>query len=223
MRLDKLGRRLPSATLILLMLLFFISYLALTSAPSNYGELGKMPHFQVEKAAFFASFLFNKGNDVASTLLNQTTRTAIFNFIRDNPGFHFRAIADALKMPIGVLEYHLGLLTSHGLVSEYHDGRFKRYFESKKFTETEMKIISALRHGVSGMILIALLRRPGTRHKDLAKQVNVSSQALSWQMKRLESMKLVRRNVDGLNVNYSLDETLSAMVDRYAFSVNQVG
>lgn len=220
MRLDKLGRRPSSATLILLMLLFFISYLALTSAPSNYGELGKMPQFQVEKAAFFASFLFSKGNGAASTLLNQTTRTVIFNFIRDNPGFHFRAIADALKMPIGVLEYHLGLLIGGGLVSEHQDGRFKRYFEAKKFTETEMKIISVLRHRVSGMILMALLRRPSTRHKDLAKQVNVSSQALSWQMKRLENMKLVRRSVDGLNVNYSLDETLGAIVDRCAVSVN---
>jgi len=223
MRLDKLGRRPTSATLILLMLLFFFSYLALTSAPSNLNELGKLPQFQVEKAAWFASFLFSKGNDAASTLLNQTTRTTIFNCIRDNPGFHFRAIADALKMPIGVLEYHLGLLTSRGLVSEHKDGRFRRYFESKKFTETEMKIISVLRHRVSGMILIALLRRPGTRHKDLASQVNVSSQALSWQMKRLEGLKLVRRNFDGLRVNYSLDETLHAIVDRYAFEVNQVG
>ncbi len=216
MRLDKLGRRPSSATLILLMLFFFISYLALTSAPSNYAELGKMPQFQVENAAVFASFLFNTGNDAASTLLNQTTRTVIFNFIRDNPGFHFRAIADALKMPIGVLEYHLGLFTSRGLVSEYRDGRFRRYFESKKFTETEMKIISVLRRRVSGMILRALLRRPGTRHKELAKQLNISSQALSWQMRRLEGMKLVRRNVDGLNVNYSLDETIRAAVGRYA-------
>lgn len=33
-------------------------------------------------------------------------------------------------------------------------------------------------------------------------------------------MKLVRRSVDGLNVNYSLDETLGAIVDRCAVSVN---
>jgi predicted transcriptional regulator len=128
-------------------------------------------------------------------------------------------MADALKMPIGALEYHLGLLTSRGLVSEYQDGRFRRYFESKKFTETEMKVISVLRHRVSGMILTALLRRPNTRHTGLAKQVNVSSQALSWQMKTLEGMKLVRRNVDGLNVSYSLDETLREIVDRCALSI----
>jgi predicted transcriptional regulator len=202
------------------MLLFFISFLALTSAPSNYAELGKMPQFQVEKAAFFVSFLFSKSNDAASTLLNQTTRTIIFNFIRDNPGFHFRAMAGALKMPIGVLEYHLGLLTSRGFVSQYQDGRFRRYFESKKFTEAEMKIVSVLRHRVSGMILMALLRRSSTRHRDLAKQVNVSSQALSWHMKRLEGMLLVKRNVEELRVNYSLDETYRAIVDRCAVLVN---
>jgi DNA-binding HxlR family transcriptional regulator len=105
------------------------------------------------------------------------------------------------------------------LVSEYQDGRFRRYFESKKFTETEMRIISVLRRRVSGKILVALLRRSSARHKDLAEQVNVSSQALSWQMKRLEGMKLVRRNVDGLNVSYSLDETLREIVDRCALSI----
>jgi len=202
--------------MLLLILVFILSYLALTSAPYNHNQLLKVPNLQVEKAAVIACFLFNPGEHAASTLLNQTTRMTVFDFIRDNSGLHFRAISDCLKMPIGVLQYHLGLLVNSGLITVYPDGRYRRYFEAKRFTETEMKVISALRRKVSGLILVALLKRPQTTHKDLAKQLKVSSQALSWQMNRLERMNLVKRNVEALNVKYSLDEGIQGLVYRYA-------
>jgi len=212
----KLGRRPASSTLLLLILFFFISYLALTCAPYGHDQLLKMPQLQVEKAAVFASFLFNQGNHAASPLLNQTTRLSVYNFIKDNPGLHFRAISDYLKLPVGVLQYHLGLLVNGGLLSTYSDGRYKRYFESRKFTETEMKTISALRRRVSGMILVALLKKPQMTHKDLAKQVNISSQALSWHIDQLKRINLVKRNAEGLNVKYSLDNATQQIVNRCA-------
>jgi len=211
-----LGRRPASSTLILLMLILFISYLAFTCAPYNHDQLLRVPQLHVEKAFVFASFLFNQRENAASTLLNQTTRMTVFEFIKDNPGLHFRALSDCLRMPIGVLQYHLGLLVNGGLISVHRDGRYKRFFETKKFTEKEMETISALRHKVSGMILTALLKKPQMTHRDLAKQLGISSQALSWHMKLLEEMNFIRRNADGLNVTYSLDEATQRVVDRCA-------
>ncbi len=209
-----MGRRPASSTLILLMLIFFISYLALTCAPYNHDQLLREPQFSVGKVAVFAAFFFNPRENAASTLLNQTTRMTVFNFIKDNPGLHFRAISDCLRMPVGVLQYHLGLLVSGGLISVHTDGRYKRYFVSKKFTEKEVEAISALRRRVSGMILIALLRKPQITHGELAKQLNLSSQALSWHMKQLEEVNLIKRNADGLNVKYVLDEAIQKTLDR---------
>ncbi len=206
------------------MLIFFISYLALTCAPYNHDQLLKVPQLRVEKAVVFASFLFNPRENAASTLLNQTTRMTVFNFIKDNPGLHFRAISDCLKMPIGVLQYHLGLLVNGGLILAYRDGRYKRFFESKKFTDKEMETISALRRKVPSMILIALLKRPQVTHRDLADQLNISSQALSWHVKQLEKMNFVKRDVKGLSVKYSLDEATQRVVDRCAkFLVGAAG
>jgi predicted transcriptional regulator len=187
------------------MLIFFIAYLALTCAPYNHDQLLKAPQFNVDKAAVFASFLFNSRENAASALLNQTTRMTIFNFVKDNPGFHFRAMSDCLKMPIGVLQYHLGLLVTGGLVSAYSDGRYKRYFESRKFTETEVKAISILRHKTAGKILIALMEKQDTLHKELALKLGISSQALSWQMNRLEQMNVIQKKSEGLEVKYVLD------------------
>ena len=79
-----------------------------------------------------------------------------------------------------------------------------------------MKIISILRNETSGKILVTLLEKPNTPHKDLATQLNIFSQALSWQMAHLEKTGLIQRSVEGLNVKYSLDETTSATVSQYA-------
>ena len=79
-----------------------------------------------------------------------------------------------------------------------------------------METISALRHKVSGMILIALLKKPQMTHGDLAKQLGKSSQALSWHMKLLEKMNFIERNVDASNVAYTLDEATQRVVERSA-------
>ncbi len=85
-----------------------------------------------------------------SSFLNQTTRIQIYKFITNNPGINFRGICNSLMLPIGVVQYHLVVLMKGGLVSNRRDGRNKRYFESKKFSSIEMKIISVLRHETAG-------------------------------------------------------------------------
>ncbi len=208
-----MGRRPASSILVLLMLIFFFSYLALTCAPYENGQLLKTPQVHFE-AAVFASFLFNPGEQATAALLNQTTRMTVFNFVKDNPGFHFRAMSDCLKMPIGVLQYHLGLLVKGGLISAYSDGRYKRYFESGKFTENELKAISILRHKTAGRILFTLVEKEVALHKELAVELGISSQALSWQMNRLEEMGLIRKKAEGL-VKYTLDCEIRNVVQRF--------
>ena len=148
-------------------------------------------------------------------MLNQTTRMTVFNFVKDNPGFHFRAISDCLEMPIGVLQYHLGLLVDGGLISAYSDGRYKRYFESGKFTDTEVKAISILRHETAGRILVILVEKQCALHKELTVKLGISSQALSWQMNRLEEMGVIRKKAEGLEVKYALDCEISNAVQRF--------
>jgi predicted transcriptional regulator len=79
-----------------------------------------------------------------------------------------------------------------------------------------MKIISILRNGTSGKILVTLLNKPQITHKDLAARLEISSQALSWQMNRLENTGLIRRSVEGLSVKYSLNDTIYATVSQCA-------
>jgi len=197
-------------------MIFFISFLALTCAPYNHNQLLKVPKVHIEGAMTYSVWVFFSGSshNEISTLLNQTTRMNIYNFIKENPGIHFRALSNYLSMPIGVLQYHLGLLVNGGLLSTYRDGRYRRYFESKRFSETEMKAISILRHETAGKILAALLKKPRTTHRDLATELGISSQALSWQMRCLEKVGFIKREAESVNVKYSLGETISVVVGR---------
>jgi len=149
-----------------------------------------------------------------SELLNQSTRMSIYNFVVRNPGTQFRGICSLLNLPVGVAQYHLDILTKAGFLSTFRDGRYKRYFESKRFTEAEMSVISLLKHETAGKILSILLEGQAVSHKTLSSQLEISSQALTWQINRLKDMEFIKSLRKGTIVEYSLDEASVATVRR---------
>jgi predicted transcriptional regulator len=204
-------------------MIVFVSLLMLTHASASQNLLLTIPKVNAETTTFPIFSIFNMKNPCnAQLLLNQTTRMEIYSFVADNPGLHFRALSDSLNMPVGVLQYHLGLLVNGGLLSALQDGRYKRYFKSKVFNETEIRVISILRHTTSGKILSTIFKRPHITHKELASSLNISSQALSWHMKRLKETNLIKTDVEGISVKYSIDDSASAIVGRYASTLIQI-
>jgi len=146
---------------------------------------------------------------------NNCTRTQIYNFVKDNPGLQFRGICTSLSLPVGLAQYHLGVLVKAGLVSFVRDGRYKRYFLSKKFSKKEMMMISLMRHKTVKKILEALLNKKQVSHGELAYEVSITSQALTWQMKSLKKTEFVLQANEGLRTIYSLDEASLPMLKKY--------
>ena len=152
---------------------------------------------------------------------NNGTRTQIYNYIEGNPGVQFRGICAALSLPVGLAQYHLGVLVKSGLVSFVRDGRYKRFFLSKKFSRKEMLTISLLRHKTARKILEALLNKKQLSHGELAREVSITSQALTWQMKRLGKTEFVLQTNEGLRTIYSLDENSALMLMQYLALVEE--
>lgn len=151
----------------------------------------------------------------AQTYLVNSTRNDIFAYINQNPGIQFRAICTALCLPLGLAEYHLGILVRAGLVSFVRDGRYKRFFVSKRFSKREMMTICVLRHKTAKRIIEALLGKKELSHGKLATEVTISSQALSWQMKTLRDTRFVLQVNDGLKTLYSLNQTTEPLLVKY--------
>jgi DNA-binding transcriptional ArsR family regulator len=146
---------------------------------------------------------------------NNGTRTQIYSYIEGNPGVQFRGICSALSLPVGLVQYHLGVLIKAGLVSFIRDGRYKRFFTSKKFSRKQMLTISLLRHKTARKILEALLNKKQLSHGQLAGEVSITSQALTWHMKRLEQTEFITQANEGLKTIYSLDENSTPMLVQY--------
>ncbi len=147
--------------------------------------------------------------------LSNTTRSQIFDYIGQNPGVQFRAVCSALCLPIGLAEYHLGVMVRSGLVSFVRDGRYKRFFVSNQFSRRDMMLICLLRHKTTKRIIEVLLSKRALSHGKLAGEVAITSQALTWQMKTLRSTRFILQVDDGLRTVYSLDEASTPMLEKY--------
>ncbi len=151
----------------------------------------------------------------SQTFLLNNTRSQIYDYISMNPGVQFRAVASALCLPVGLAEYHLGVRVKAGLVSFVRDGRYKRFFVSKRFSKRETTLICLLRHKTAKRIFEVLLGKGELSHGKLAGEVVITSQALTWQMKTLRNTKFVLEVNDGIKTIYSLDQSQTSTLTKY--------
>lgn len=171
------------------------------------------PTFTGHLSTFLTPFILDvKVAERPAPVFNNSTRVEIYDFIKANPGVQFRGICNQLGLSIGLAQFHLGVLKKAGLISFIRDGRYKRFFESKKFSAKEMEIISLLKHDTTRSILKTMLERKKTSHRELACQLSITSQGLTWQMNRLKKDGVVQESKEGMKVIYSLEEAYAPML-----------
>ena len=159
-------------------------------------------------------------DSTSSITNNSTTRSAVYDFIVANPGVQFRGICTGLSIAIGTAEFHLGVLKKAGLISFVRDGKYKRFFASKKFSVKEMKLISFLRHETIKEIIekISLKTVP---HSKLASHLCITSQGLTWQINRLREEGIIKETRNGVRITYSLNEAYVQVLPELLYVIEQ--
>lgn len=122
---------------------------------------------------------------------NLTNREVILSYITANPGVYLRELTEDLGLAMGVVQYHVWALTRDGQVEDWRSGRFRRFFRARAYQETERMVLSLLKQGTTGRILVLLAERQPLTHTKLAWILGISSQGLSWQMSRLRRYGVV--------------------------------
>jgi predicted transcriptional regulator len=166
------------------------------------------------------AFLPSTMAQTSQSSFSNSNCTQIYNYIDENPGIQFRAICAGLCLPVGLVQYYVAGLTKAGLVSFIRDGRYKRFFISKRFSKREMAAISLLRHKTAKKIVEVLLCKKQLSHGKLACEVSITSQALTWQMKALRNTAFILHVNEGLKTIYSLDESSAPLLQKYLAIVN---
>jgi predicted transcriptional regulator len=159
--------------------------------------------------------------ETTAAMPDNSTRTEIYEFIQANPGVQFRGICNELGLSIGLAQFHLGVLTKAGLVSFFRDGKYKRFFESKRFSLRQMRIIALLRHDTARDILRVMLEKKQISHSELAHEVSITSQGLTWQINRLQKEGLIQEVKERTRIEYSLNSTSMPILTETTNLINQ--
>jgi Uncharacterized protein conserved in archaea len=141
------------------------------------------------------------------TELNQTTRANIYTYVDSNPGVHFRGICEGLSLSVGMVQYHTGILAGAGFLTVYSDGKMQRFFIARRYSNRKMRIISLLRHKTRGSILKIISQKQAVSHGELANELAISSQGLTWQMHNLKDEGVIQETNSSLKVTYCLNKT----------------
>ncbi|NVM01229.1 MAG: winged helix-turn-helix transcriptional regulator [Candidatus Helarchaeota archaeon] len=133
------------------------------------------------------------------TELEQNTRSRIYNLILEDEGIHLREVCRKLNKKMGVIQYHINVLEKAGLINSLKDGRYRRFFVNNNHNIDSKRnlIISVLKRKPSFKILQTLIEKEKVYHNDLANLLQISSQAITWHIKRLQAYELIDFEKDG--------------------------
>ncbi len=195
-------------SVMLIALTLSISFAAVACAQSQFPNISGVQNAEgAQRLTFTLPLMLGaKLHNSSESPLNQPTRLEICSFIKNNPGTHFRGICEGLGLSVGVVQHHLYVLEHAGLVTVYVEGQNKRFFEPNIYKESEIILISLLRHETTAKILTIIAKNDSVLHQEIAQSLGISSQALSWQMSQLKKTGLINAEKEGVNVKYNLNE-----------------
>jgi len=123
--------------------------------------------------------------------LDLESRRRIYDLIQSRPGTYLREMERELDMQVGMLTYHLRVLTEAGLVRTEGEGTRQCYFPMEGFILADRKMLSHLRNRSSRDILMYVLDRGTITFTELRSALGVSKSTLSYHLKRLSAAGLV--------------------------------
>jgi predicted transcriptional regulator len=133
----------------------------------------------------------------ADTGLDLEARRRIVAHVREHPGLHLRALAEALAMPVSTLEYHCYHLEKHGHLAVREGGGFKAFYPAEGMDRRDRDILYLVRHDGPRRICAHLLLHPGATPGDLKEVVRLSAPTLSFHLRKLRDAGLVREEPEG--------------------------
>lgn len=138
----------------------------------------------------------------AEKALELESRRNIYDHISAVPGTHFREIHRRLKIPTGVVEYHLRYLEDRDLIVAKKEGRYKRYYITGTLGSQDKMLLSLLRQKFPRHILMHLLLNPHTTHKKLRNLFSISASTLSFHLSKLLKSGVIEQFKSGRENEY---------------------
>ena len=119
-------------------------------------------------------------------LLKHAVRRRIHEYVRENPGSHYRAILDALGQSMGVLTYHLNRLEKGEYLRSRQDGMYRRFFVTGRRTEVKFFLSD-----VQESILATIRANQGISQSKIAERIGVTRKVVNYHVRILDQAGLI--------------------------------
>lgn len=133
----------------------------------------------------------------------ESPKSRILDFIIANPSSHLRKIKNNLGFSMGTIQYHLVMLEKEGKIKSVKTKFYKNYYH---IDESDEKILSVLNLDSPRSIVIHLIQHEPSTHQEIANGIGLSSSTVSWHMKRLIELEVVRTEYSGKYTVYRLND-----------------
>lgn len=149
-------------------------------------------------------------------ILELETRRSIFDIIKKNPGLHLSKIAKMLDLRVSLVEYHLHYLEKHGLIQSNSDTGYKRYLIKGEAGSLQKKNFSILRQKNLLRIVLYLIKKGHSNHKNILEIMDISPSTLSYHIKRLIKNGIIDVEIKGTARIYRVknsDDLISWLIE----------
>jgi DNA-binding MarR family transcriptional regulator len=119
-------------------------------------------------------------------LLKHAVRQRIHEYVKENPGAHYRAILDDLELSMGVLTYHLNRLEKAEYLRSRQDGMYRRFFVTGRKTEVKFFLSD-----VQESILSTIRTHQGISQTRIAERIGVTRKVVNYHVKILDQAGLI--------------------------------
>jgi predicted transcriptional regulator len=132
------------------------------------------------------------------------TRSKIHDYIKQNPGVHFRGISKKLGLAMGQIQHHLSVLENAGKIKSRKINFRRHYYPAEILDEEHEVILAFLTNETVRDILLFLIEHPDSTQIEIANFKGFATPTINWHMSRLIEASIVTSRKDGKTIKYSI-------------------
>jgi DNA-binding transcriptional ArsR family regulator len=142
------------------------------------------------------------------SLLFNSTRLEIFQYLCKNPCSRLRALARALDLAVPTAEWHLKKMSKRGLVSWKKVGKNKIYYPAEMIDSDDIDTLALLTQDKARLVCATIVENPGITQGKLCKKLGMYQQECGWYTSKLTEKGVLSCIRDGKFKHYYISENM---------------
>lgn len=149
-------------------------------------------------------------------ILDNSSRNSIYVYINTNPGTYFSEIVRNTGLNRGTVQYHIQILETQNKIEAYENDGKIRYFQNNSMcSEKEKKFLVTFQNITNQRIISEILNGKSNTNLTLAREIGVSKGTISWYIKNLKEIGLIKETHIGRSIIYKINISYKKVIEKY--------